>query len=77
MQPLFEAVGHYPVKCVSSKIRKYTKNKLSFPTDDAVLKSTFLAINEASRSWNQPIKDWGIIFNQFIIIFDTRMKMVK
>ena len=28
------------------KIRKYTKNKLSFPNDDAVLKSVYLALRE-------------------------------
>lgn len=63
------------IENLNGKIRKYTKNKLSFPTDDAVLKSTFLAINEASRTWTQTIRDWGIIFNQFIIMFDSRMKM--
>jgi hypothetical protein len=28
----------------------YTKNKLSFPTDEAVLKSTFLALNEQIKN---------------------------
>jgi transposase-like protein len=32
------------------KIRKYTKNKFSFPTDEAVMKSVFLALREISKT---------------------------
>ena len=48
---------------------------MSFPTDDAVLKSVFLAIREATKKWTMPIRDWGIILNQFIIIFEKRLKL--
>lgn len=61
------------IENLNGKIRKYTKNKLSFPTDDAVLKSTYLAIREATKKWNQPIRNWGIIVNQFLIIFADRL----
>jgi transposase-like protein len=62
------------IENLNGKIRKYTKNKLSFPTDDAVLKSTYLAVREATKKWNMPIRNWGIILNQFLIIFDDRLK---
>lgn len=62
------------IENLNGKIRKYTKNKLSFPTDEAVLKSTYLAIREATKKWNQPIRNWGIILNQFLIIFENRLK---
>nr|WP_227871595.1 IS256 family transposase [Flavobacterium kingsejongi] len=32
------------IENLNGKIRKYTKNKLSFPTDEAVLKSVYLAL---------------------------------
>ncbi len=38
------------IENLNGKIRKNTKNKLSFPTDEAVLKSTFLALNEATKN---------------------------
>ena len=63
------------IENLNGKIRKYTKNKMSFPTDDAVKKSVYLAINEATRKWTQPIRNWGIIFGQFIAIFGDRMKL--
>ncbi|WP_110368542.1 IS256 family transposase, partial [Chryseobacterium sp. CBTAP 102] len=35
------------IENLNGKIRKYTKNKMSFPTDDAVMKSVYLALKEA------------------------------
>jgi transposase-like protein len=62
------------IENLNGKIRKYTRNKLSFPTDEAVQKSVYLAIIEATKTWNQPINNWGQILNQFIIIFENRLK---
>lgn len=62
------------IENLNGKIRKYTKNKLSFPTDEAVIKSTYLAIREATKKWTMPIRNWGIVLNQFLIIFDDRLK---
>ncbi len=43
--------------------------------EDVVLKSVFLAIKEATKKWTMPITNWGIILNQFNIIFeDLKMK---
>lgn len=61
------------IENLNGKIRKYTKNKMSFPTDDAVLKSTFLAVQEATKKWTMPIRDWGTILNQFMLIFEDRL----
>ena len=62
------------IENLNGKIRKYTKNKLSYPTDEAVLKSVFLAIMEATKKWTMPIREWGVILNQFMIMFDNRLK---
>jgi putative transposase len=40
------------IENLNGKIRKYTKNKMSFPTDDAVLKSVYLALREATKKWS-------------------------
>lgn len=63
------------IENLNGKIRKYTKNKLSFPTDDAVMKSVFLAAREASKKWTMPIKDWGTILNSFLLIFGDRVRL--
>lgn len=63
------------IENLNGKIRKYTKNKLSFPNDDALKKSVYLAIVEIEKKWYQPIWNWGMIFNQFLTIFENRIKV--
>jgi len=29
---------------------------------------------EATKRWTMPIRDWGLILNQFMIIFENRLK---
>lgn len=63
------------IENINGKIRKYTKNKLSFPTDEAVIKSVYLALRETSKKWTQPIRNWGLILNQFLTIFENRVQL--
>lgn len=63
------------IENLNGKIRKYTKNKLSFPTDEAVMKSVYLAMRESTKKWSMPIRNWGIILNQFLTIFDKRVQV--
>lgn len=63
------------IENLNGKIRKYTKNKLSFPTDDAVLKSVYLALREVTKKWTMPIRNWGVVLHQFLTIFENRIKL--
>jgi putative transposase len=55
-------------------LRKYTKTKTIYPTDDAVRKSVYLSIQEISKKWSMPIRNWGIIMGQLTIFFEDRLK---
>ena len=63
------------IENLNGKIRKYTKKKLSFPTDDAVMKSVYLSVREATKKWEIPIRNWGIILNQFLTIYEKRVRL--
>ncbi len=63
------------IENLNGKIRKYTKNKLSYPTDDAVIKSVYLALREVSKKWSKPIRSWGVILNQFLTILANRIQV--
>ena len=63
------------IENLNGKIRKYTKNKLSFPTDQAVMKSVYLAVREATKKWSMPIQNWGIVLNRFLTIFEERVRL--
>ena len=61
------------IENLNGKIRKYTKSKLSFPTDDAVRKSVWLALQEIEKKWTVPIHNWGIVMYQFMFLFENRI----
>lgn len=56
-------------------LRKYTKTKTIYPTDEAVKKSVYLSIQEISKKWSIPIRDWGIIIGQLMIFFEDRLRV--
>ena len=55
-------------------LRKFTKTKTIYPSDDAVRKSVFLSIQEISKKWTVPIRDWGCIMGQLIMFFGDRLQ---
>ena len=54
-------------------LRKVSKNRGSFPRDDAVLKLFYLALKNISKKWTMPIRDWKAALNRFTIQFEHRM----
>ena len=63
------------IENLNGKIRKYTKSKLSFPSDDAVKKMVYLSLMEIEKKWTQPIHNWGLIMNQFMLMFENRIQI--
>ena len=63
------------IENLNGKIRKYTKTTMSFPTDDALRKSVWLALQEIEKKRIMPIKNWGLVMNQFIAIFENRIEI--
>jgi transposase-like protein len=65
------------IENLNGKIRKYTKNKMAFPTDQSLKKAVYLAIIQVTKKWSKPIRNWGIILNQFMIIFADRINVIN
>jgi transposase-like protein len=63
------------IESLNSSIRKYTKTKTVFPDDQAAIKAVYLAISNIQLKWIMPIRDWGMIINQFIIKFGDRCRI--
>jgi putative transposase len=57
-------------------LRKFTKTKTIYPTDDAVRKSVFLSVQEISKKWTQPVQNWGIIMGQLMNFFEERLHKI-
>ena len=56
------------------QLRKVTKSKSIFPTDESLLKMLYLATMDVSRKWNSKVSNWGMILSQFTIYFEDRLK---
>ena len=50
-------------------LRKFTKTKTTFPSDDALKKSIYLSILEIDKKWSLSLRDWGTIIGQLMIFF--------
>ena len=61
------------IESVNMSLRKISKNRGSFPSDDAVLKLFYLALENISKKWTMPIRDWKAALNRFTIQFEDRM----
>ena len=61
------------IESLNRNIRKIIKTRASFPNDDAALKLIYLAIQDISKKWTMPIRDWGAALNRFAIVFGDRV----
>jgi transposase-like protein len=63
------------IESLNFQLRKVTRNKSTFPTDDAIFKVMYLALRNASKKWTMPIQNWGMALNQFAIVFGERVPL--
>ena len=61
------------IESLNRTLRKIIKNRQAFPTDEAILKILYLALNNASKKWTMPIRNWKPALNQFAIAFEGRL----
>ena len=54
-------------------LRKVTKIRGAFPSDEALLKLLYLALNNFSKKWTMPLRDWKAALTRFTIQFEGRM----
>jgi transposase-like protein len=57
------------------QIRKYTKNKGAFTSENALLKLIYCACQKVLEKWNQPMHNWALIISQLQIYFDGRLNL--
>ena len=55
------------------QLRKVTKNKGVFPTDDSLLKMLYLAMVDITKKWTGKRREWGQIHSQLEIYFEERL----
>lgn len=61
------------IESLNSVIRKVIKKRKLFPSDDSAKKVVYLAIQQASKKWTMPIRNWKSALNRFMIEFEDRL----
>lgn len=56
------------------QLRKVTKTKSAFVSDDALMKLLYLTTMYIVEKWTMPIKEWGQILDQLFMFFGDRVK---
>jgi len=62
------------IESLNSVIRKAVKKRKLFPSDNSAKKVVYLAIQQASKKWTMPIRNWKPALNRFSIEFEERLK---
>lgn len=63
------------IESVNRSLRKVIKTKAVFPDEASVFKLMYLAMNNISKRWNRPIKNWKAAASHFAILFPERFKV--
>lgn len=57
------------------QIRKVTKTKGAFSNETSLLKLIYLAIQNISRKWTMPPRNWGQTISQLSVFFEGRLQL--
>ena len=63
------------IESLNHSLRKITKNRGSFPNDEAALKLLYLGLQNAKKKWTMPIWQWKDALNQFAVVFADRFPL--
>ena len=55
------------------QLRKVTKSKSVFPTDDSLFKMLYLAMIDITKKWTGRRQDWSVIYAQLAVYYDDRI----
>ena len=61
------------IESLNYSLRKITKTRAAFPTEEAAIKLLYLGLQNASKKWTMPIANWSLAMNQMAILFEGRM----
>ena len=61
------------IESLNNQLRKVTKNKRVFPSDESVFKTLYLTIDYIVRKWTMPIQNWNEAMAHFLIKFEDRI----
>ena len=65
--------GRYFIESFHSQLRKITKTKRVFHSDQSLLKLHYLVFQNNKAGWLAPVSGWKKLYTQLSIIFEKRI----
>lgn len=65
------------IESLNRSLRKVTKNRGVFPSEEALIKLFYLALKNISQKWTMPIRNWKSALNRFAIEFEERLEIAE
>lgn len=62
-----------PIEGFHRQVRKYTKTKGAFTSENALFKLLFCAITNITNKWTMPVQNWALTISQLDIYFPDRL----
>jgi putative transposase len=63
------------IESINNSVRKIIRNRGAFPNNEAIFKSMYLALMNASKKWTMPIRNWRLALSRFAIRFEGRVPL--
>lgn len=64
-----------PIEGFHRQVRKFTKTKGAFTSENALFKLIFCACNKIKERWNQPLHNWALTIGQLGLHFEGRLEL--
>ena len=64
-----------PIESFHRQVRKFTKSKGAFTSENALVKLLYCAYQRIKDKWNKPLHNWALIISQLDIYFEGRLKI--
>ncbi len=65
-----------PIEGYHRQVRKYTKTKAAFSSENALFKLVYCACQQIHKKWTMPMANWGLIASQLVIHFEGRFNLI-
>ena len=61
------------IESLNSTYKKLNSQRTVYPSDKALLKALYLSTLETTKKWNQTLRNWGKVYGEFSIMYESRL----
>lgn len=61
------------IESLNSTYKRLNRQRSVFPSAQALMKTLYLSTLQATKKWTQPLRNWGQVYGEFLIMYGDRM----